>query len=226
MKITCVMPTTEARRAFWPGAVSCFLSQDHWEDLELLVLNETSQVELPPVFDYPRVRYARLAEASRRSHTTGRKRNLANDLVDGGVILHWDDDDWSAPARVRRQAELLYASGRAVCGFHDLLYLRVRDRTLWRYQFQGRPPYATGTSLCYRKSYWEQHPFADRRVGEDSEFALAARKSGDLASVASDGLLVARAHDANTYVPEFGQAPFLKAERSVFPEAFLREERL
>ena len=222
MKITCVMPTMPSRRSFWPGAVRCFMEQTQ-PDLELLVLNETSDLMRPLEFAHERVRYETY-DGPRIN--TGHKRNMANELADSDAIVHWDDDDWSSPDRVQRQVALLESTGKSVSGVHDLLYLRVADRTTWQYTFPGRPPYACGTSLCYYEQYWQRHRFGNKRVGEDSDFALAAKKSNDLASVPNDGMIVARAHGGNTFVPKFGQVPFLRASRDLFPKSFLELENL
>lgn len=225
MKATCVMPTTESRKKFWSGAVDCFKRQT-WAEIKLLVLNETNDIEnTPSVFNNLMwISYQALPVAGKI--TTGTKRNLVNALVDADVIIHWDDDDWSAPDRVERQLRLLESSGKPVVGVHDLLYHRTTDRTLWRYDFQGTPPYACGTSLCYLRSYWEAHRFPDKRHSEDTDFAMKARAEGNLASEPNAGMIVARWHGHNTYDPRFGPKPFTRERREKFPAAFLAQEGL
>ncbi len=218
--VTTVMPTTEARSGLWDKAIGCFLSQT-FKDSRLLILDETNDPDRrawPDRVDYVHMRPQGL--------TTGAKRNTINGLVDSELIIHWDDDDWSEPDRLRRQVELLRSSGRQVVGFHDLLYFREDDRSFWQYRFSGQKPYATGTSMLYRREWWDAHRFPDKKVAEDTEFWLTAQGAGQLASESGLGLIVARAHGGNTFKPQFGREPFTSADRGMFPEEFLRLEGL
>src|SRR2546422_2964152 len=99
--VTCVMPTAE-RRPFVPHAVACFRHQDH-PNLELLVIDDgdDSVADLMP--PDPRIRYVRQEPRL----TIGVKRNLMCNLAAGDIIVHWDDDDWSASWRVRYQVDAL-----------------------------------------------------------------------------------------------------------------------
>ena len=169
----------------------------------------------------------RWADISLQTWSIGRLRNEAcHNNADADIFIHWDDDDWSAPDRVERQLRLLESSGKPVVGVHDLLYHRMTDRTLWRYDFQGTPPYACGTSLCYLRSYWEAHRFPEKRHSEDTDFAMKARAEGNLASEPNAGMIVARWHGHNTYDPRFGPKPFTRERRENFPAAFLAQEGL
>lgn len=226
MRVTCVMPTTEGRRGFWPRAVRCFLSQTY-ADAELLVLVETQ--DRRPFDSVPgeRVRFVRMDPAAL---ATGAKRNLVNGMAGSELICHWDDDDWYHPDRLARQVSLLDATGQEVVGYHDLLYWREGDRSLWAYYYQGRKPYATGTSMLYRRRWWEGHRFpGDKSVGEDTDFWREAASAGALASTGRElgypniHMIVATSHGSNTYRPQFGAEPFVGATRDMFPDQFLKE---
>lgn len=229
MRVTCVMPTRASRREFWVSAIRSFLNQTY-QDSELLILNEADDPMPLPVSGRPdRIRYVRIPSASM---TTGAKRNLVNSMAEGELIVHWDDDDWYHPARIETQVGFLDDTRQQVVGWHDLLYYRVAERSLWCYYYQGARPYATGVSLCYRKSWWERHPFpADRSIGEDTAFWHDASGAGVMASTGKElgfgniKFIVARAHDGNTFkVPR--TAPWVEATREMFPAEFLAEEGL
>jgi glycosyltransferase involved in cell wall biosynthesis len=223
-KITAVCPTREERHSFLPSVVKCFLSQT-FVDSELLIVDE-AHYPFPHGTSYgPRVRYEHRMTHGPKMRI-GAKRNYANSLATGEIIAHMDDDDWSSPDRLADQYQLLVSSGKQMVGFHDLLYLRLKDRTFWKYLFQGQPPYATGTSQMYYRSLWEKYPFRQVGVGEDSAFSLAMAEKGLLASIVGRKMIVAVAHPGNTYTPNFGTIPFVQAQRSEFPEAFLQEYRL
>ena len=105
--VSCIMPTRD-RPQFVPHAVDYFLRQDY-PAKELIVLDDghTSIAKLLPAS--PLIRYIRLEQRQR----VGAKRNLGCQTARGGVIMHWDDDDWMARWRLRYQVTELLA-GRAV----------------------------------------------------------------------------------------------------------------
>jgi hypothetical protein len=110
------------------------------------------------------------------------------------VICHWDDDDWSEPQRLADQVTRLVSSHVAVTGYHSM---RFTDGVKW-WQYSGTPNYALGTSLCYRRSWWESHPFELRNVGEDNQFVSVAAAAGQLKSVSAAAMMHATIHSGNT----------------------------
>src|SRR4029453_19349055 len=105
----CVMPTRD-RRPFVAQAITYFRRQDY-PCRELVVVDDGDDAvgDLVPVD--PGIRYVRLD----RPMLLGEKRNMCNDLAAGDVLVHWDDDDWSAPDRLRRQLTALEDSGADLC---------------------------------------------------------------------------------------------------------------
>lgn len=186
------MPTAD-RRAFVPGAIACFLEQDYGPK-ELVIVDDG----VDPVADLvpagEPVRYLR----AERGTSLGGKRNLACAAASGEIILHFDDDDWSAPHRIGAQVELLERSGADACGSRRLLYLDLgRDRA-WRYEHPlVDPAWVAGNTLCYRIETWRRRPFRDVGVGEDAAFLLE-RPALRTAVVADERLVVGTIHPANT----------------------------
>jgi glycosyltransferase involved in cell wall biosynthesis len=86
--VSCIMPTAN-RRAFIAQAVSHFLKQDYPER-ELIVVDDGEDPVADMIPDENSIRYVRLD----RRVSIGAKRNIACELARGGVIAHWDDDDW------------------------------------------------------------------------------------------------------------------------------------
>lgn len=210
------MPTTERRRRFLERALRCFQAQTY-TDCELLILEEAAA---PLKRDWPaRVRYEWMPD---QRMFLGRKRNFVNTLASSELILHWDSDDWYAPERIARQVALLDTTGMQVTGLHAILYYREIDQSFWQYRYQ-RPPWSVGAALCYRRTWWETHRFPETmRWGEDTQFCQWSK--GVMASEGLNGLMVAIAHDGNTYRSAFGQlAEFPPATREMFPQEFLHE---
>lgn len=124
----------------------------------------------------------------------GEKRNFGCSRAEGEVVCHWDDDDFSAPGRLARQIEMLAGSGLAVAGFHSM---KFTDGENW-WKYKGAPRYSLGTALCYRRDWWQSHPFKPMPIGEDNEFVYAAQAAGQIVSEDAGDLMVAWNHSGNT----------------------------
>ena len=179
---------TRNRRSWLPKAIQCFLEQAY-PRAELLIIADGDDVQdLIP--NEVQIRLIHLSEA----RNIGEKRNFACSRAHGSVICHWDDDDVSAPGRISRQLEMLNASGLQVAGFHSMRF--TDGKHFWKYQ--GKSNYALGTSLCYRRAWWEAHPFKPMPVGEDNEFVYAAQAAGQIVAEDAGDLMVAWNHSGNT----------------------------
>ena len=189
---SCIMPTANRRR-FVPGAIAQFLAQDY-ADAELVILDdgEDSVADLIP--QDTRIRYLRTP----RYKTLGAKRNAACEAARGDVILHWDDDDWYAPNRVRLQVDALRDSDADACGIDRALFVDPRMPAAWEYMYPASgTPWVCGATLCYRRDFWCANPFANISAGEDTRFA--AMVSRERLHVLSDNrFFVALIHAANT----------------------------
>jgi glycosyltransferase involved in cell wall biosynthesis len=165
-RVTAVMPTAD-RRPFVARALELFERQDH-PDAELLVLDDGDDAVgdlIAP--DATTIRYVRLDNRL----VLGDKRNLGCELARGELVAHWDDDDWYAPDRLRRQAAALADTRADVAGQDRLLFVDVEARRAWRYAYPAGPRrWLAGTTLCYRRDAWRRHPFPSIGVGEDTLF--------------------------------------------------------
>jgi glycosyltransferase involved in cell wall biosynthesis len=194
-RVTCIMPTYNRRR-FVPRAIAYFLRQDY--DLaELLIVDDGTEPVGDLVPAHPRVRYMVLPSRL----TLGAKRNLACEHANGDIILHWDDDDWYAPQRVRYQAESLIAARADVCGISRILFFDCRDRRTWMYTY---PPterfWVYGSSLCYGRGFWERNRFAEVNVGEDTRFVWES-KGGRMMALPNYTFQVSIMHEGNVSAP-------------------------
>lgn len=122
----------------------------------------------------------------------GAKRNAGCLEARGEIICHFDDDDHSAPDRVRQQIRSLLDTGKQVAGFHTLRF--TDGRRWWRYHL--RSSYVLGTTLCYTKSFWERNPFPEKQINEDGDFVR--RAEGALVSADAGDLMFATIHHGNT----------------------------
>jgi len=190
--VTCIMPTCNRRR-FVPQAIDCFLRQDY-ANLELLVLDDgaVDVADLMPAD--PRVRYVRLP----CRQFIGAKRNTACDLAAGDIIVHWDDDDWSADTRVSEEVRALEASGADVCGMSRLFFYEPAGDRAYEYVYPADSrPWVYGATLCYTKAFWRRNPFPDIRLGEDTRFVWS-NCPARLHVIDDRNLFVATIHSGNT----------------------------
>lgn len=185
--VSCICPTANRRR-YIPQMLESFRSQS-WENKELIILDdgEDSIEDLIP--EDPRIRYERLEQRI----NIPRKRNLCVQLARGSVIIHFDDDDWSAPGRIAAQLHHLKQFSIGITGFHSILFWEERSRKLWKYF--GSRGYACGTSFAYLKAFWRRYPFPEGvDLGSDNCVIYGARSRN--AAITHDGgqLVVARIH--------------------------------
>jgi glycosyltransferase involved in cell wall biosynthesis len=190
--VSCIMPTA-GRRKFVPAAIRLFLAQDY-ADKELVIVDDgADRVEdiVPP---HPQIKYVSLPDRL----PLGSKRNLACEVAKGDIIVHWDDDDWHAPWRLRYQVEALKSGNLDVCGVDRVFFVNAEIAQAWEYVHPPGPSqWVCGATLCYSKTFWENHRFADINRGEDSRFIFSAR-GARVGVLGDNGFLVARIHAANS----------------------------
>jgi glycosyltransferase involved in cell wall biosynthesis len=216
--ISCVLPT-RGRRELAQKAVDCFLAQDY-PNRELVILDDADETSFPEGVTHPLVRYFRTSANSERM-TIPPKRNAVNALTEGSVIAHLDSDDWSSPDRLSHQMQLMEESGKALIGYHSILFYE-NDESLAKYN--GDSDYAIGTSLFYRKSFWEAHPFEESKHSKsDNLMVRHARDEYQLHSVDAEHRMVARVHPGNTGLKQIYKYPFRKASLDMFPQEFLTQ---
>jgi glycosyltransferase involved in cell wall biosynthesis len=194
-RASCIMPTRD-RRPFVPRAIAHFLGQDD-ADAELIVVDDGADAVADLIPADPRIRYLRLAA----QRSIGAKRNLACEQARGEIVLHWDDDDWMAPRRLRVQVEALLGAGADVCGLPRLYYHDPAAGLAWEYACPRRDKlWLAGATLCYRRELWRRNPFPDTSVGEDTQFLWSDRPKS-LLPLDDPTLYVARLHPGSTSAP-------------------------
>jgi glycosyltransferase involved in cell wall biosynthesis len=186
--VSCLC-VTRNRREWLPKAIACFLAQDY-ENRELVIVADGEDVsDVVPVD--PRIKLLTLKQGP---YTLGAKRNLGCMWLDAEIVAHFDDDDYSAPGRLTDQVTRLLESGKAVTGYNTLRY--TDGERSWMYL--GTPLFAAGTSLVYRRDWWEKNPFPSKDVGEDRDFANEACWAHQMTAAPAGEFMYANFHEANT----------------------------
>lgn len=190
--LVTAMCLTRDRREWLPKAIEYFQAQTY-PRLEMLILNDGVDVaDLIPNDDRIRLHTC-------EKMTIGLKRNRACQLARGEVICHFDDDDYFAPTRIEDQIQRMQEADKAVTGYCTVIFEGLFEKEQGRYKYVGIPNVtAVGTSLVYKKSWWAEHQFPDKHVGEDGDFAMAAAQQKQLISCDAGELIIASSHPGNT----------------------------
>jgi glycosyltransferase involved in cell wall biosynthesis len=201
--VSCIMPTRD-RRELALQAIEYFLRQD-WPERELLIVDDGA--EPLPVPQDERIRYIRLAGPA----TIGHKRNLAVEQSRGEILVHWDDDDWYAPDRIRHQIQPLLAGEADVAGLTAEHFYNLAGGTFWSCtpQLHARMFFADvhGRSIAYARRIWgKQARYPDLSLAEDARFLQSALRQGSrLARRPNPDKFVYVRHGANTWQFECGE---------------------
>lgn len=202
--VSCVMPTFD-RPAFVALAIERFLAQDLAEK-ELIIVDDGAR-SAEEAARAAGVRYLRPP----RRLSIGAKRNLACAAAQGEVIAHWDDDDFYAPDRLRRQLEPIAAGAADLTGLANRFVLELPGRrfftvspALHRRMFVGD---VHGGTLMFRRAIFEGGVrFPDVNLAEDAAFIRAATARGHrLARIENEGAFVYVRHGGNAWRFETGR---------------------
>jgi glycosyltransferase involved in cell wall biosynthesis len=210
--VSCIMPSAN-RRLFVPLAIRGFLAQDY-ANKELIIVDDGEDAVRDLVPDDERIRYIRLDART----VLGEKRNRAAAEARGNIIVHWDDDDWNAPWRLRYQTEELLAFKADICGLDRILFYAPKEARAWEYIYpSGQRPWVYGASLAYTKTFWREHLFPPIHVGEDTRFVWADARA-KIHTLADSRFLVALVHSGNcsrkqTSDPRYEPRPASGVER-------------
>ncbi len=239
--LVCAILLTADRPQFVQTAIDCFKKQTY-PNKRLFVYDTGAEAAIQRegiLFEW----------VQNQGLTVGQLRNCAikasksRGRIEADIICHWDDDDWSSPHRMAEQVALLQGSWADVVGYRDMLFwqeprsyrrLDSGDEILnlgannvidfaKAYSTPGEAWLYTGTmlgtSLCYSRKVWEQHPFPPTSQGEDTQWLIglkqcAARSVGPFGPhgqpIEADApRMIARIHAGNTstgYRPEHMEA--------------------
>jgi predicted O-methyltransferase YrrM len=190
--VSCIMPTCDRRR-FVGRAIRYFLEQDY-PNRELVIVDDGADCVADLIPADSRIRYVRLSER----RTIGAKRNLACEQARGELVVHWDDDDWSAPRRLRYQVEMFRRQDVDVSGLRAVFFCDPVTGRAWRYEYpEGRRPWVHDASFCYRRQFWEGAPFPDTSFGIDTSY-LWQGSPKRVGALPDSSFYVALVHPGNT----------------------------
>jgi len=201
------MPTYN-RRSFIGLSLKAFEAQDY-PAKELIIVDDGTDPIGDMVDKVASVRYVRLPARL----SIGAKRNRACAEARGAIIAHWDDDDWYAPHRLRRQSEPLFAGKADLTGLESSFVFELLAGQFWgmhaslhRRMFIGNVH--GGTLVFWKRLFVEGLRYPAINIAEDAAFIQAAARRGRrLVRVPNDGLFVYIRHGGNAW--RFSPGTFL-----------------
>lgn len=198
--LSILVPTTEARRAFWPWLAWNIRRQQgiDWSQTEVVTASpDGTRVELEVPCAVRRTYY-------RGSPPLGLIRNSLMGRAQGHVLSWFDDDDWHHPSRLAHTRGLLDAPGLGLewVALSGLAYLHLWGEaplisTLRLYRERGVPMTTVG-----RRRTLDTVGFGLRATGSDTawfEELQESQPAGRIARAPEEALphFIALAHGAN-----------------------------
>lgn len=174
--VTAIMPTKD-RPNFVQIAIEYFIRQDY-PNKQLIIAYE-KETDLPDnVRKYPEIRLIRTKE-----RPLGGKRNYLALSAKGEIIIHFDDDDWYAPSRIRYQVAPIISNETDATVLMDPIFFDTSSQSCWEcsaklYEliFERR---MNGCTLAYRRDILKDRIFyPEITKGESIQFieAMMAKK--------------------------------------------------
>lgn len=188
MLVSAIMPT-RGRPELSRRCLDSWRAQT-WEEKELIILDDSEKPSFPDGVHEPGVNYQCYA-VGRLS--IGDKRNHCAFVADGDIVIHFDSDDIYGPERISDQVARLESTGKAVTSYRNIKF--TDGQNWWK---NTNWPGGYGASLCYRRDWWQKHPFPDTSDGEDWQFVQAAMQANEFVAGDAGDMMVASIHPGNT----------------------------
>src|SRR4030095_12998465 len=170
MLVSAILPT-KGRSEFAAKALQCFLSQTY-ANRELIIFDDLNEPSFSNDVQTDGIYYLR----HDTQLTIAEKRNFCCGMASGEVVCHFDSDDWSAPERIADQVERLKESRKGLTGYHSAFFYDEDNKKAYWYD-RMVTNFVLGTSMCYLKSFWKDHPFRETKYQrEDNYFCGEANK--------------------------------------------------
>lgn len=208
--ISCVMPTTIARRWCIPLAIDCFQRQTYPAKELLIVFDGPGSIEdlIPDTSEI------KLVELSGK-RSLGEKFNVCIELATHDLVALWADDDWHAPYRLEKTIARL--SEVQIVGTHQMLFHDLQKKKTWLYTWSGPQHFLLGGTLAFHRSIWERAPFPDVESAVDNGFIYNAliKNANPYGVIPDSEMYVAMAHGDNTRGELVPNWPFRSWDRDI-----------
>ena len=107
----------------------------------------------------------------------GKKRNKANELASGEIIVHMDDDDYYPPDSIINRVRALLTYSKQCVGCSSINCINLLDNTCFKTGggLKDNTIITGEASLCYYKKFWEDKGYDEDVQGEECKVFLENR---------------------------------------------------
>jgi glycosyltransferase involved in cell wall biosynthesis len=198
LPLVSICTVTYNRRPLLSMLESCLLAQDYpLSKLEWVIVDDSTTGALPDLQAAVQAGIQLVWHGLDERLPLGAKRNLANSLAHGEVIVVMDDDDFYPPSRIRHAVERLHATGARVAGCDRLPLLLLPESSRWLSRSYG-PENATANSLAYLRRYLEAGHCFDPQAQQAEEPSFLQGADPPLLQLDPFLSVVCIGHGANT----------------------------
>lgn len=209
LPLVSVLLCTHNSRELLPIAIDSYLSQNY-PNRELVVVDDGDDLIEDMVKDIPNVQYHLFP-----ARVLSQKRNAGIRFARGGIITHFDSDDWSGPERITNQVDFMFRGNFKVVGYNKAYWYDIRKK-ITTYASCG----VWGAALTYNKAWALKHPWNETQcMCEDVLFLNPVLKDNLLGAMNGDMNFVALAHSNNAERP-FGQIGWEIISNDCLPNMF------
>ncbi len=155
------------RRPFIPMAIKCFEHQTYPKDkMEWIIIDDGTDKIEDLVSNIPQVKYFKYDNKM----TLGKKRNIANEIATGDIIVYMDDDDYYPPERVHHAVETLKTS-KALCAGSSAMFIHFKHINKMLQFGPYGPNHATAATFAFKRELLNKTRFNEESsVAEERDF--------------------------------------------------------
>lgn len=128
----------------------------------------------------------------------GKKRNKANELASGEIIVHMDDDDYYPPDSIINRVRALLTYSKNCVGCSSINCINLLDNTCFKTcgGYKDNTIITGEASLCYYKKFWEDQRYDEDVIGEECK-AFLENRTNDYIDLHSAFVMIAITHSKN-----------------------------
>ncbi len=196
--LVSVCTVTHNRRQLLSILESCVVEQDYPHTrIEWIIIDDSTYGPIPELSQARQVGIEVVWHETAQALCLGAKRNLADTLARGEIIVVMDDDDFYPPSRISHAVEQLLGAGAQVAGCDRLPLLLLPEGSRWLTRSYG-PSNATGNTLAYKRSYLEAGHHFDPKAEQAEEPSFLRDAIPPLLQLDPFRTLVCIGHGGNT----------------------------
>ena len=169
------------------------------DKMEWIILDDSSRDSIKKLKkklprDDSRIKYY----TCKKINTIGKKRNKANELATGEIIVHMDDDDYYPPDSIINRVRALLTYSKQCVGCSGINCINLLDNTCFKTNggLKDNTIIAGEASFCYYKKFWQDQRYDEDVMGEECK-AFLENRTNDYIDLHSAFVMVAITHSKN-----------------------------